>query len=227
LVALGHTALVAPWSDPVVHRHRESEETYLLLQGELRVQVGDDVIGLRPREALMVRPHVPHAVVRGTGPIEHFGLRAPASEDKEIVGQRLSGRPPSASKSGRELREAWGYRIPLHAAANQNCWLLGAGEARFRSAHLILAYLRFPTTGAANEGIGTRHRLHYHEDCWEYYVVLEGSKTLQVEDELVRIQAGELLEVRPRTRHGIRARGAPYEGVTFRVPVRLDDKVLC
>jgi hypothetical protein len=47
---------------------------------------------------------------------------------------------------------------------------------------------------------------------------------LQVEDELVEIRAGEILEVAPRTRHVLHSTHVPFEGFTFRVP-RLDDKV--
>jgi len=35
LVALGHTAAVAPWADSDLHLHGRSEEYYLLLAGRL------------------------------------------------------------------------------------------------------------------------------------------------------------------------------------------------
>ena len=107
---------------------------------------------------------------------------------------------------------------------NQDCWLVGLGQARFRSAHLSLAYLDFRTHEEANAGLGTRHRLHLHRESWEYYVVLEGTKTLRVEDQELTLQPGELLEVPPGVKHTLNSRQAPYKGFTFRVPV-LDDKV--
>jgi mannose-6-phosphate isomerase-like protein (cupin superfamily) len=207
--------------------HKDSEEYYILLQGELRFVVAGVAIGLRAREILMVQPRVPHAVLGGKGPIEHFGLRAPALEDKQPVGELDEDLPSATEGRGRELREKWGCRIPLETAENRNCWLIGAGRARFRSCHLILAYLDFRTTEAANAGIGTRHRLHFHEKSWEYYAVFKGTKILRIEDEIVTVEAGDILEVPPHVRHTLHGRHAPYEGFTFRVPVELDDKVDC
>jgi mannose-6-phosphate isomerase-like protein (cupin superfamily) len=88
---------------------------------------------------------------------------------------------------------------------------------------LIVAYLNFPTTEAANAGIGTRLRMHYHRTAWEYYVALAGRKVLQVEEELVDVEAGEILEVPPMVRHNVHHREAPYEGFTLRAPVTTDD----
>ncbi|MBU1878522.1 MAG: cupin domain-containing protein, partial [Chloroflexi bacterium] len=82
----------------------------------------------------------------------------------------------------------------------------------------------FPTEEEANAGLGTRHRLHLHARSWEYYVVLQGTKTLRIEDELVTMQPGEMVEVPPGVRHTLHSRQAPYRGLTFRVPI-LPDKV--
>jgi len=128
----------------------------------------------------------------------------------------------------RELRCGWGCRIPLEVSSNQNCWLIGTGVARFQSLHLILAFLNFPTTEAANAGIGARHRPHLHQTSWEYYGVLKGTKTVQIENELVKIEAGKILGVPPMTCHALHSRQAPYEGFTFRAPVPdRHDKVEC
>jgi len=85
--------------------------------------------------------------------------------------------------------------------------------------------MNFPTTEAASAGIGTRHRLHLHQRSWEYYAVLKGTKTLRIEDELVEVKAGEILEVPPQVRHTLFGRQAPYVGFTCRVPGELDDKI--
>ena len=226
LLAIRHSARVAPWVDPDVHVHQDSEELYVLLQGELALLVAGQLVTLRPMEVLMVKPRVPHAIVRGVGSIEHFGLRAPALGDRQAVDKAPAELHPASMEESRELRCDWGYRIPLKEERNQNCWLIGYGAARFPSSHLILAYLDFPTAEAANAGIGSRHRLHLHQASWEYYVVLEGAKTLQVEDELVTIRAGEMLEVPPGVRHTLHGRQAPYQGFTMRVPILAqDDKV--
>ncbi len=226
LLAIRHSAQVVPWADPDVHLHQSSEELYILLHGELEILVAKELVTLKPMEMLMVRPRVAHAIVRGTGTIEHFGLRAPAISDRQTVDQSLGEFSLASSEESRELRCEWGYRIPLQEERNQNCWLIGYGAAQFPSSHLILAYLAFPTEEAANAGIGSRHRLHLHQESLEYYVVLEGMKTLRVENELVSIEAGEMLEVPPGVRHTLYGRQAPYQGFTVRVPIlAYDDKV--
>jgi mannose-6-phosphate isomerase-like protein (cupin superfamily) len=226
LVALGHTASVLPWIDPDVHTHETAEEYFLVRQGRLRFWVAGISLSLCADELLMVRPRIPHCIVGGDGPIEHFGLRAPAPADRQSVGRIPRDLPELSSEGRRELCQGWGYRVPLGDIRNQNCWLIGLGQARFPSRHLLLAYLDFPTHEAANAEQGTRHRLHLHEQSWEHYVVLEGSKTLLVDGQLVKLEPGELLQVPPGVPHTVYRRQAPYKGFTFRVPV-LDDKIEC
>ena len=225
LVTIGHTAHVAPWRDPSIHSHEHAEEYYLLLNGELELLVAGFLITLKPREILMVRPQVPHAIVAGAGMIEHIGIRAPASRDKQPAGEIPRPLPAATQEQERELQCNWGCRVPLQATMNQNCWLFGVGSVRFASAQLTFAYLNFPTVEEASAGIGTRHRLHLHKRSWEYYVVLQGTKTLQIENEIVEIRPGEILEVPPQLKHTLYGRQAPYEGFTFRVPAGFDDKV--
>lgn len=225
LFAIGHTACVPPWKDPCVHIHQQSEEFYLLLQGELELYIAGEVVNLQPGELLMVLPQVPHAVVGGQGRIEHFGFRAPALHDKQIV-EDIPTSIPNPRQAEREIKTDWGYRIPLTAAENQNRWLIGWGDAKYPSRHLIMANLNFPTWDAANAGIGTRLRMHYHQKSWEYYLALRGRKVLQIEEELVNVDVGEILEVPPMTRHNVFRREAPYEGFTIRVPIVTEnDKV--
>ncbi|HEX6036185.1 MAG TPA: hypothetical protein VFY83_17225, partial [Anaerolineales bacterium] len=194
LFGMGHTALVPPWQDPCVHFHQHSEEFYLLLHGKLELYIAGALVDLQPNELLMVLPQVPHAVVGGQGQIEYSGFRAPFLEDKQNVGE-IPSEIPNSAPTARELKADWGCRIALTAAENQNCWLIGWGAAKHESRHLILAYLNFPTLEAANAGIGTRLRMHYHQKSWEYYVAIRGRKVLQIEDELVNVNEGEILEV--------------------------------
>ena len=226
LVAVGHTAAVPPWTDPGLHLHQQSEEFYILLQGELGFVIAGNSVTLKPHQILMVKPGVPHAIVRGRGLIEHVGLRAPALGDKRVTGPVPHALPAPDGEGERDLVREWGCRLELTAGHNQNTWLFGYGNVKHPSAHLILAYLDFPTEEAANAGIGTRHRLHLHRKSWEYYLVREGVKTLQVEDELVTATAGEILALPPGVRHALAGRQAPYRGFTFRVPLPgYDDKV--
>lgn len=224
LLALGHTAHIDPWQDAVMHVHDMAEEAFLLLQGRLKFAVADFLITLQPDELILIRPGVPHAIIGGEGQIEHFGIRAPALNDKQEKGELPRGLKPTYEDS-RLVAGEWGFRVPLAKSQHQNCWLIGAGEALFASQYMSLAYLDFPTTAAANAEMGTRHQLHFHRESWEYYLALQGSKTLQIEDRLITIQAGELLEVPPSVEHTLHSRGAPYRGITIRVPLRPGDKV--
>jgi len=221
-----HSAGAAPWADASVHSHLGSEEYYLVLEGRLWLLIEDALYTVGAGEMAMVKPGVPHAVAQGEGPIEHFGLRAPAPSDRSTLDPLPAPLPPVADEAKRELRCDWGDRVPLQEARNQNRWLFGRGAARFLSSQLVLAYLDFPTDEAANAGIGSRHCLHLHRESWEFYVVLQGTKTLQLEGHWVTIQAGQMLEVPPGVRHTLAGRQAPYQGFTFRVPLlAYDDKV--
>jgi|RhiMetdeSRZDD1v2_1073273.scaffolds.fasta_scaffold637385_2 mannose-6-phosphate isomerase-like protein (cupin superfamily) len=226
LFGIGHTAFVSPWSDPCLHLHQKSEEFYLLRHGALELYIAGVFVDLQPNELLMILPQIPHAIVGGHGRIEYFGFRAPFLDDKQPSGELPSRFPNMFRPTKRELKEEWGCRLPLTALENQNCWLIGWGAAKYESKHLILAYLNFATFEEANAGIGTRLRMHYHRGSWEYYIALRGNKTLQIEDELVNVAAGEIVEVPPMVRHNVYRREVPYEGFTIRVPIMSDrDKV--
>jgi mannose-6-phosphate isomerase-like protein (cupin superfamily) len=217
LLAVRHGAMVEPWVDGDVHCHQEAEEYYFLVHGGLWIMVDGKVLSLKPLEMLMVRPGIPHSIVKGEGLIEHFVFRAPAGDDRVSVGE-VPRAAPLESEDKREFCGEWGYRLSVAELHNQNCWLFGVGHARFHTSHLILAYIDFPTE-EAGAGNGHRHRLHLHRESWEYYVALEGAQSLRVEDEVVSISAGEMLEVPPGVRHVLQSRKTPYRGMTFRVPI--------
>ena len=206
-----------------MHQHAHSEEYYFMLQGELQVVVGDAVLTLEPYEVLMIKPSVPHALVGGTGPIEHFVLRMPGTEDRQVVGRTPADAGAVAEGGERVLQGEWGCRVPLAEARYQNCWLFGMGQALFHSDEMCLAYLDFPSA----ESLGAddhRHRLHLHRESWEFYVVLQGTRMLRIEQELADVSAGEVLAVPPRVRHVLHGTETPFVGFTFRTPL-LNDKV--
>ena len=207
-----------------MHKHRVSEEYYFLCKGKLKFLVSDVLLTLQPNEILVVKPNVPHAVFGGDGEIEHFGIRAPAINDKQMV-SRIALQRQVSFEDDRLISREWGYRIPLNRTQHQNRWLIGAGSAIFKSRHIIMAYLNFTNVESANAGIGTRHRLHLHQKSWEYYTVLEGTKILQIEGKLVIVEAGNILAIPPFVRHALYSRSAPFKGFTIRVPVELEDKI--
>ena len=225
LVTIRHSVSVPPWADSDLHFHSASEEYYFLFQGELQLLVDGSVFTLKPGEVLMVKPRVPHAVVGGDGPIEHFVIRMPAPDDRQTTGKVLPVLPPVKDEAKRELQFDWGCRVPLTEARHQNCWLFGVGQARFHSDYMCLAYLSFPTDESVNaDRQSYRHCLHLHKESYEYYTVLRGTRILQIDEKFVQINEGEILEVPPQVKHVLHATHTPFEGFTFRVP-RLNDKV--
>ena len=225
LIAIGHTASVQPWHDPFVHQHDHSEEYYFLRKGRLEFQIWDFQLTLLPNEILMLKQEVPHAILGGSGKIEHFGIRAPARNDKKLVG-KLNRDAPRLYEDERLISAEWGHRIPLDMPQHQNCWLIGAGSALYESEHLVLAYMDYPTTEIANADVGTRNKLHLHRKSWEYFLVLEGEETQMIEDARIVIAAGEIVAVPPNVKHDLHGRRAPYLGFTLRVPVELNDKIV-
>ncbi|MCC6190064.1 MAG: cupin domain-containing protein [Anaerolineales bacterium] len=87
------------WSDPWPHRHTASEELYIPIQGQMRLLIAEAQRTLRSKEVLMVRAGVPHAVTSVTGPLEHFGMRAPNLPDKKQAGD-LPPLEPAAERGG-------------------------------------------------------------------------------------------------------------------------------
>lgn len=216
-VAVRHSAHQPPWSDPGLHMHARSDEIYLVLGGRLDLSVAGGSISVSPGELCFVRAGVPHGVVGGAGTIEHFGFRAPAVDDRrECFPTRESGQTSSAD---------WGYHLRLDDPAHRNTWLLGVGSARFVSPHFLFAWLDFPTRQEATAHLGTRLQMHAHQESWEHYACLRGSKRLQVAGDTVDVNPGQLLVVHPGVRHTVIDRTAPYRGFTFRAPIR-EDKVL-
>ena len=57
------TAHVPPGEDPALgHSHRTIEELYFVVDGEVTVKLGDDVVTLGPRDAVRIPAETPRAV---------------------------------------------------------------------------------------------------------------------------------------------------------------------
>ena len=223
-VYIRHSASVPHWVDQDVHLHTVAEEYFFVFQGELRLLVDGSVFTVRPYEALLVRPEIPHSMVGCSGPIEHFVLRIPACDDRQSLGAPPAELPAVLGEDTRALELGWGCRVPLAEPRYQNCWLFGFGQARFSSEQICMAYVDLPN----QEGIDADrhpHRLHPHQESWEYYIALRGTRVLQIEGRIVDVNAGELLEVPPGTKHVLHATRPPFEGIEFRVPQQ-DDEVV-
>jgi mannose-6-phosphate isomerase-like protein (cupin superfamily) len=58
-----HTTSGPPGTDPSWgHAHKTIEEIYFVIDGEITVKLGDDVVTLRPRDAVLISPQTPRAV---------------------------------------------------------------------------------------------------------------------------------------------------------------------
>jgi mannose-6-phosphate isomerase-like protein (cupin superfamily) len=57
------TVHMPPGGDPSAgHAHATIEELYFVLEGEITVKLGDDVVTLGPRDAVLIPPDTPRAV---------------------------------------------------------------------------------------------------------------------------------------------------------------------
>jgi quercetin dioxygenase-like cupin family protein len=83
-----HTAHVAPGGDPTRgHSHRTIEEIYFVLEGEITVKLGDDVLTLGPRDAVRIAPATPRAVRNGSGAEAAFAMCSVRVEDHAAESQ--------------------------------------------------------------------------------------------------------------------------------------------
>ncbi len=77
-----HTAHVPPGGDPSRgHSHRTIEEIYLVLEGELTLKLGDDVLTLGPRDAVLIPPATPRAARNDTDARAAFLMASRKVED--------------------------------------------------------------------------------------------------------------------------------------------------
>jgi mannose-6-phosphate isomerase-like protein (cupin superfamily) len=77
-----HTAHVPPGGDPTRgHSHRTIEEIYLVLEGEITLKLGDDVLTLGPRDAVLIPPETPRASRNDSGAPAAFLMISVKVED--------------------------------------------------------------------------------------------------------------------------------------------------
>jgi mannose-6-phosphate isomerase-like protein (cupin superfamily) len=87
-----HTAHVPPGGDPTRgHSHRTIEEIYFVLSGEITVKLGDDVLALGPRDAVLIAPATPRAVRNDSDAEAAFALLSVRVEDFRSESQAHEG----------------------------------------------------------------------------------------------------------------------------------------
>lgn len=100
-------------------------------------------------------------------------------------------------------------------------WLFGKGEAFYNSDFMSLHY------NETDKGwTETDPYLHYHRTAEEYYISLEGSLTVQVENSFIKIEPYQLLKVNSKVPHGVVSVETPFRGFTIRVPMSIGDKIV-
>jgi quercetin dioxygenase-like cupin family protein len=67
------------------HRHREAEELYVVLAGSGRVKLGDDVLELRPLDAVRVSPEVLRTWEAGPDGLELLAFGSRVEGDADFV----------------------------------------------------------------------------------------------------------------------------------------------
>jgi uncharacterized cupin superfamily protein len=76
------TAHVPPGGDPTWgHSHKTIEEIYLVLEGEITMKVGDDVLKLGPRDAIFLPPATARATRNESGATAVFAMVSTKVDD--------------------------------------------------------------------------------------------------------------------------------------------------
>jgi mannose-6-phosphate isomerase-like protein (cupin superfamily) len=77
-----HAAHLPPGADPAWgHSHRTIEEIYLVLEGEIRIKLGDEVETLRKHDAVLIPAATPRAVRNETDEEAAFAMISIRTED--------------------------------------------------------------------------------------------------------------------------------------------------
>jgi quercetin dioxygenase-like cupin family protein len=67
-------------AQPFGHRHKTQEELYIVVTGSGRARLGDEVVELRPWDAIRVAPHLSRSFAAGPDGLEFLAFGAPAVE---------------------------------------------------------------------------------------------------------------------------------------------------
>lgn len=80
---LSHFRLAPGFRQPFGHRHKEQEEVYVLVGGSARMKLGDEVIELKPWDALRVSPRTVRAFEAGPEGADILAFGAPNTENRD------------------------------------------------------------------------------------------------------------------------------------------------
>jgi mannose-6-phosphate isomerase-like protein (cupin superfamily) len=74
------------WADSGPHAHSESDEVYIVIEGEMTVDVAGNVVAVGAGEYLCVPAGTFHHLVAVRPPVKSFVIRGPSINDKVEVG---------------------------------------------------------------------------------------------------------------------------------------------
>ncbi len=80
---LSHYRVAPDYRLPFGHTHSEQEEVYIVLSGSARVKVEDEVVELRPLDALRIPPGALRAFEGGPEGAELLAFGAPITDNKD------------------------------------------------------------------------------------------------------------------------------------------------
>jgi mannose-6-phosphate isomerase-like protein (cupin superfamily) len=69
---------------PFGHRHGEQEEVYVVISGNARAKIGDEVIDLRQWDTIRIAPGAWRGLAGGSEGAEVIAFGAPNTENKDI-----------------------------------------------------------------------------------------------------------------------------------------------
>jgi mannose-6-phosphate isomerase-like protein (cupin superfamily) len=82
---LTHFRLRPNQRSPFSHRHREAEEIYVILAGEGRIKLGDELRPVGPLDAIRIAPDVPRAFEAGPAGLDFIACGPHYEGDGEPV----------------------------------------------------------------------------------------------------------------------------------------------
>ena len=82
---LSHFWLRPGKRSPFSHRHAQAEEIYVILEGTGRIKLDDEIIEIRPRDAIRIAPQVARALEAGPDGLEFIVVGAHHPADGEPV----------------------------------------------------------------------------------------------------------------------------------------------
>jgi mannose-6-phosphate isomerase-like protein (cupin superfamily) len=82
---ISHLRLKPGKRSPFGHKHEQAEEIYVVLAGDGRIKLDDDIVAVAPMDAIRIAPGVTRALEAGPGGIEVLAVGARHDGDGELI----------------------------------------------------------------------------------------------------------------------------------------------